>query len=133
MQSGIHLLEDVGLDIGVFMNKVEELLTFLLGRLFDDVGDLGRLESPQRSENTTETSTVEMSDQRLERCSVRDVEIRRGMSPDMSPSRVDPAQTPTIDLTAEYDVVRANKPRKSNLDKAMLENIRCEHDLIVLT
>ena len=63
---GVELLEDIGFQLGVGMDDVEDLLALCPGSVFDQVGDLGRLEADNPTEGGPDADAWDMTDQRFE-------------------------------------------------------------------
>ena len=61
-----QLLKDVRLQLGVRVDLPEDLGLLLLGGIFQQVGDLSRLQPPDPAERPAQQRTARMPDQRLE-------------------------------------------------------------------
>ncbi len=136
----VEFLEDVRLQLGVLVHLPEDLGLFLLRRVLQQVGDLGRLEPPDTAERATQQRAAGVPDQRLERLPVPETRRVRAGRPGPA-QREGPEQPwrPAARIHADHhqlavaafqlDVGRTDQARGLHIDEPVTEHVAFQQHL----
>ena len=135
----VELLEDVGLELLVLADRLEDLLALLVARRLDEVGDLRGMQVRDAPVREPQARGRHVADERLElgpRDELPRARRRRSRSAprEQAPearaeARVDPGDAPRAVLVDQLDLAGAHQPRGVDVDQAVAEHVGAQQHL----